>query len=75
VGRHISQVKAINTGTHLWYAHELQLMQKMGNRRAERLYLAQLPSDVQKPQNSAPAAQKMQWVKDKYERVFTTCTH
>lgn len=31
IGRHISQVKAINTGTYLWYEDEIQVMRTIGN--------------------------------------------
>ena len=33
IGRHISQVKAINTGTYLWMPDEIAAMALMGNRR------------------------------------------
>ena len=38
LGRHISQVKAINTGTYLWMPYELQVMRSIGNGRAARAY-------------------------------------
>lgn len=34
LGRHISQVKAINTGTYLWFPHELAVMRATGNEKA-----------------------------------------
>jgi len=36
LGRHISQVKAVNTGTYLWFAPEVALMEKVGNAKAAR---------------------------------------
>mmetsp|Transcript_1699 Transcript_1699/g.3561 ORF Transcript_1699/g.3561 Transcript_1699/m.3561 type:complete len:298 (-) Transcript_1699:516-1409(-) len=40
LGRHISQVKAINTGTYLWYPHELEVMRCVGNQVASLAYHA-----------------------------------
>merc|ERR1719238_1297607 len=34
LGRHLSQVKAINTGTYLWFPHELAVMRAAGNEKA-----------------------------------------
>eukprot|EP00665_Eupelagonemidae_sp_cell47_P003565 gene3565-4518_t len=31
LGRHVSQTKAINTGTYLWYPHEMAVMRAVGN--------------------------------------------
>ena len=36
IGRHISQTKAINTGTYLWFPHELAVMRAVGNGVSQR---------------------------------------
>jgi len=63
LGRHISQTKAINTGTYLWYPHELRVMREVGNVRAARAF-AGAPA---KPSRDASAATKMAHARDKYE--------
>lgn len=63
MGRHISQTKAINTGTYLWYPHELAVMRACGNARAGRAF-AGCPS---KPSRDAPRGEKEAYAKDKYE--------
>lgn len=67
IGRHISQVKAINTGTYLWYDDEVACMEIMGNKRANELYLA-APGAPQKPAAEAPAHIKEAYVRNKYEK-------
>jgi len=64
LGRHISQTKAINTGTYLWYPHELAVMREVGNARAGQWYRA-APA---KPSRDASAAEKEAYARDKYER-------
>lgn len=54
LGRHISQVKAINTGTYLWMPYELAVMRAIGNARAARAYRNAPP----KPKAGAPAEAK-----------------
>uniref|UniRef100_A0A7S4MI83 Arf-GAP domain-containing protein n=1 Tax=Prymnesium polylepis TaxID=72548 RepID=A0A7S4MI83_9EUKA len=63
IGRHISQTKAINTGTYLWYPHELQVMREIGNGRALRA-LRGAPS---KPSRDASPAEKEAYARAKYE--------
>lgn len=63
LGRHISQTKAINTGTYLWYPHELQVMRAIGNGRA----LAAMRGAPKKPSRDAPAAEKEAYARAKYE--------
>jgi len=64
LGRHLSQTKAINTGTYLWYPHELEVMRQIGNRVAGNFFHRAPP----KPQAEDPASVKHQYARDKYER-------
>lgn len=64
IGRHISQVKAINTGTYLWYPDEVEAMVLMGNAHVNALY----SPGVEKPAQDAPAHLKEAYVRNKYER-------
>lgn len=64
LGRHISQTKAINTGTYLWMPYELRVMQNVGNGVAARAFaMCNLP---EKPSRGASAAEKMSYAKVKY---------
>ena len=38
LGRHVSQTKAINTNTYLWFDHELPVMRAIGNEVAARAF-------------------------------------
>merc|ERR1712093_103426 len=38
VGRHISQTKAVNTGTYLWFEPELAVMKDVGNAVAAKAF-------------------------------------
>ena len=67
IGRHISQVKAINTGTYLWYPDEIDAMETVGNVRANSFYCAAAIAPP-KPLETASAAEKESYVRDKYER-------
>ncbi|KAL3900112.1 MAG: hypothetical protein SGPRY_012520, partial [Prymnesium sp.] len=62
LGRHISQTKAINTGTYLWYPHELQVMREIGNGRA----MSALHGAPPKPSRDAPLAEKESYARIKY---------
>eukprot|EP00294_Goniomonas_avonlea_P006936 CAMPEP_0114551502 /NCGR_PEP_ID=MMETSP0114-20121206/6639_1 /TAXON_ID=31324 /ORGANISM="Goniomonas sp, Strain m" /LENGTH=256 /DNA_ID=CAMNT_0001736343 /DNA_START=173 /DNA_END=944 /DNA_ORIENTATION=+ len=66
IGRHISQVKAINTGTYLWYPDEVDAMRD-GNAEAARAYLVR-GNPPPKPSEHAPHSVKEQYVRDKYEK-------
>jgi len=63
LGRHISQTKAINTGTYLWYPHELAVMREIGNARAAKA----LAGGPAKPSRDAPRSEKDAYARDKYE--------
>merc|ERR1719155_313520 len=63
LGRHVSQTKAINTGTYLWFPHELAVMREIGNGVAARAYRGAPP----KPLRDAPQAEKEAHARDKYE--------
>ena len=70
IGRHISQVKAINTGTYLWHKDEVHCMQAMGNVQAQRLYLAGgrgNPKAPPKPNASDSVTKKEAYIRDVYE--------
>lgn len=64
LGRHISQTKAINTGTYLWYPHEIRVMEEVGNAVAARAFGMR---DQPKPSRDASPAEKLAYVKAKYE--------
>jgi hypothetical protein len=66
MGRHISQVKAINTGTYLWYPDEVEAMGTMGNLKANEFYLAKHASVY--PPADSPLAEKEQFIRNKYEK-------
>jgi len=63
LGRHVSQVKAVNTGTYLWFPHELAVMRAVGNAVAARAYSA-APQKL--PANANPD-EKLARAKAKYE--------
>jgi hypothetical protein len=66
IGRHISQVKAVNTGTYLWYPDEIEVMAYGGNARVQAEYCASV-SAPRCPDESAPAHVKEAYVRQKYE--------
>ena len=63
LGRHVSQTKAINTGTYLWYPHEMAVMRAVGNEVAARAFAAAPP----KPDRNASATTKAEHARNKYE--------
>lgn len=65
IGRHISQTKAINTGTYLWFPHELEVMRAVGNGVAARAFGAE--AAAAKPSRDAPAEAKLAYARRKYE--------
>jgi len=64
LGRHISQTKAVNTGTYLWYEHEMKVMEDVGNAVAGRAFGAH---NQPKPSRDASPATKLAYVKAKYD--------
>ena len=67
LGRHISQVKAVNTGTYLFYEDEVEAMRVMGNAKANGYYLG--AQDVPpKPSQHASRFEKEQYIRQKYEK-------
>jgi len=64
LGRHVSQTKAINTGTYLWFEPEMSLMRVAGNEVAARMFANGAPM---KPSRDAPAATKAVYARAKYE--------
>ena len=64
LGRHVSQTKAINTRTYLWFKEELAVMASVGNYRAHAAFAScDLPP---KPSRDAPSAEKMAYARLKY---------
>mmetsp|Transcript_18382 Transcript_18382/g.47347 ORF Transcript_18382/g.47347 Transcript_18382/m.47347 type:complete len:328 (+) Transcript_18382:84-1067(+) len=82
IGRHVSQVKAFNTGTYLWFEPELAVMRAGGNARVTDTLCgaADAPS---RPSRDATAETKLAYVRGKYvERLWmakvpspTACAH
>jgi len=62
LGRQVSQTKAINTGTYLWYPQELDVMRKLGNAVVGRAYACA----PEKPSQNAPPTEKLQYATTKY---------
>ena len=68
LGRHISQTKAINTGTYLWLPDEVAVMEEVGNAVAAKAFAAcPLPA---KPTRDSTPAQKEEYVRLKYASGF-----
>ena len=65
IGRHISQTKAINTGTYLWFPHELEVMRAVGNGVAARAFGPE--AAAAKPSRDAPPEAKLAYARRKYE--------
>ncbi len=65
IGVHISQVKAFNTGTYIWYPDEISCMELMGNLRANELYVND--KSIEKPSADADFYQREKYIRDKYE--------
>jgi len=63
LGRHISQTKAINTGTYLWMAEELAVMEAVGNGVASAVFTHCGP----KPSRDAPSEEKLAYARNKYD--------
>jgi ADP-ribosylation factor GTPase-activating protein 2/3 len=67
MGRHVSQTKAIDTGTYLWYPAELAVMREVGNTVAAAAFAEfNLP---RKPSKDAKPAEKVAYSQAKYGRV------
>lgn len=65
LGRHISQVKSISSGTYLWYPDEIACMDTIGNKRANSWLLAlQSKSEVTRPTDSRESIARH--IADKY---------
>ena len=62
MGRHISQTKAINTGTYIWHEPELAVMREVGNFVAARAYAKAPP----KPAQGAAPEEKRAYAEKKY---------
>jgi len=65
IGRHVSQTKAVNTGTYVWFPPEIAVMEEVGNARAEKAFAAcNLPP---KPSRDATPEEKMAYARRKYD--------
>ena len=65
LGRHISQTKAINTGTYVWFEPEIAVMQNVGNVKAAKAFqVCNLPA---KPSRDATSEEKMKYARLKYD--------
>jgi len=67
IGAHISRVKAFNTGTYIWYSDEIECMEKMGNLRANDLYVSD--KNIIKPNADADFYQRESYIRNKYEQL------
>lgn len=68
IGRHISQVKSIFSGTYHWHRDEVNVMKIMGNANAARLYLGGKGGNrVQKPNKNAGVEVIEKYIRAKYE--------
>ena len=65
IGRHVSQTKAINTGTYLWFPHELAVMRAVGNGVAGHAFGA--AAAAAKPSRDAAPEAKAAYARRKYE--------
>ena len=61
----VSQTKAINTGTYLWFPHELAVMRAIGNGVAARAFGAE--AAAAKPSRDAAPEAKLAYTRRKYE--------
>lgn len=69
LGRHISQTKAINTGTYLWFPAEIAVMEQIGNSVAEKAFAeCNLPP---KPSRDAAQHERLAYAKRKYAGSVT----
>jgi hypothetical protein len=65
LGRHISIVKAISTGTYTWYPDEIAVMEALGNERVNQNNSSGAPT---KPQETAPRSEHEKYIRNKYEK-------
>ncbi|KAJ1177017.1 hypothetical protein NDU88_002283 [Pleurodeles waltl] len=63
LGVHISKVKSVNLDQ--WTQEQIQCMQGMGNRKANRLYEAYLPESFRRPQTDQSVES---FIREKYEK-------
>lgn len=68
IGRHISQVKSIFSGTYHWHRDEINVIKMMGNANAARLYLGGKGGNrVRKPDRNAGVEVIEKYIRAKYE--------
>ena len=66
MGRTVSQTKAINTGTYLWFEPELQVMKDVGNEVAQRAFANVCDGLPPKPSRDDAPERKLAYVQAKY---------
>jgi len=66
LGRHVSQVKAINTGTYLWYPDEVHVMTVAGNEKVNAVLMGQ--DAPPKPHASRSREEALDFARKKYEQ-------
>eukprot|EP00036_Acanthoecidae_sp_10tr_P012110 CAMPEP_0182927598 /NCGR_PEP_ID=MMETSP0105_2-20130417/13870_1 /TAXON_ID=81532 ORGANISM="Acanthoeca-like sp., Strain 10tr" /NCGR_SAMPLE_ID=MMETSP0105_2 /ASSEMBLY_ACC=CAM_ASM_000205 /LENGTH=248 /DNA_ID=CAMNT_0025065553 /DNA_START=131 /DNA_END=877 /DNA_ORIENTATION=- len=67
IGRHISQVKSVNSGTYTWFPDEIAMMQYGGNSRVQAEFCASADA-LAKPDQNAPVHEKEKYIRLKYEQ-------
>lgn len=67
LGRHISQVKAVNTGTYLWFDDEVEVMRRVGNALAVSLYCDPARGAQPKPDERRSMEEGLRYARAKYE--------
>mmetsp|Transcript_9510 Transcript_9510/g.29331 ORF Transcript_9510/g.29331 Transcript_9510/m.29331 type:complete len:346 (-) Transcript_9510:76-1113(-) len=65
IGRHISQVKCISSGTYVFYEDEVEALRTMGNTRAASIYRGR--GAPPKPAQSASRTEHEQYIRNVYE--------
>ena len=66
LGAHVTRVKCL--GLDAWAPAEVELLTNIGNERANRAYLAALPTELRPPAPQTSDREVATWIRDKYER-------
>jgi serine/threonine protein kinase len=65
LGTHISQVRSVTLDS--WTRSQIQYMQQMGNKKAKRLWEANLPEDFQRPSKHSDQTDLERFIRNKYQ--------
>lgn len=65
MGVHISKVRSLTLDA--WDSDQLEVSLKLGNKKVNEIYEAQIPADRQKPGSGASWDVRQKWIRDKYE--------